>query len=127
LEYKFKCKPSFEEELPCIAGPYHNRLDWQIWFAAMSTYHSQPWLFHLVVKLLRNDPTIISMIKYSPFQGEQKPTFIRAERYRFTFTKIQNNTIPKRWWIRKRIGSYLPPISLKDPQIHQILQRLGWS
>ena len=36
-------------------SPYHYRLDWQIWFAAMSSPDQYPWTLHLVWKLLHND------------------------------------------------------------------------
>ncbi len=34
--YEFKCKPGDPFRRPCVISPYHYRLDWQIWFAAMS-------------------------------------------------------------------------------------------
>ncbi len=33
--YEFKCKPGDPDRRPCWISPYHHRLDWQIWFAAM--------------------------------------------------------------------------------------------
>ena len=34
-EYEFKCKPGDPARRPCIVSPYHYRLDWAIWLAAM--------------------------------------------------------------------------------------------
>ena len=35
--YEFPCKPGDLDRRPCVIAPYQPRLDWQIWFAAMST------------------------------------------------------------------------------------------
>jgi hypothetical protein len=36
LPYEFKVKPGDPKRRPAIITPYHHRLDWQIWFAAMA-------------------------------------------------------------------------------------------
>ena len=51
-EYQFPCKPGDVARRPCVVSPYHYRIDWQIWFAAMSSIGREPWLIHLVAKLL---------------------------------------------------------------------------
>ena len=33
-------------------APHQPRLDWQMWFAALGSYQSNPWLVHLVYRLL---------------------------------------------------------------------------
>ena len=33
--YEFKCKPGDPARRPCWMSPYHYRLDWLLWFAAM--------------------------------------------------------------------------------------------
>ncbi|XP_046574863.1 LOW QUALITY PROTEIN: lipase maturation factor 1-like [Haliotis rubra] len=38
LEYEFKCKPSNITRRPCIISPYHYRLDWLMWVAALQGY-----------------------------------------------------------------------------------------
>src|SRR5262249_2229410 len=55
LEYEFKCKPGDVYRRPCVVAPYHYRLDWQIWFAAMEDPRDNPWLVHFVAKLLQGD------------------------------------------------------------------------
>lgn len=37
-------------ELP--TAPHQPRLDWQMWFAALGSYQNNPWLVHLVYRLL---------------------------------------------------------------------------
>ena len=38
-----------------MLGPYHRRLDWLIWFSAMDDQPNDPWIIHLVWKLLDGD------------------------------------------------------------------------
>ena len=37
-------------------APYHLRLDWLMWFAALSPRYAEPWFRELVERLLRGDP-----------------------------------------------------------------------
>jgi len=43
-EYEFKGKPGNPRRRPCIVSPYHWKIDWQMWFAAMSDYRYHPWI-----------------------------------------------------------------------------------
>ena len=35
-------------------APHQPRLDWQMWFAALSTYERHPWFLSFVYRLLTN-------------------------------------------------------------------------
>src|SRR6185436_2565462 len=52
-EYQFPCKPGDVRRRPCFISPYHYRLDWQLWFAALHDFRREPWILNLVYKLLR--------------------------------------------------------------------------
>jgi hypothetical protein len=54
-EYEFKAKPGDPYRAPALVAPYHLRLDWQVWFAAMATPGDYPWTFHFVWHLLHNE------------------------------------------------------------------------
>ena len=82
--YEFKCKPGDPFRRPCVISPYHYRLDWQIWFAAMSGPDQYPWTLHLVWKLLHNDSGALSLLANNPFPNSP-PRHIRAELYRYQF------------------------------------------
>jgi hypothetical protein len=56
--YEFPCKPGDLQRRPCVISPYHYRIDWQLWFAAMSEIGDEPWLVRLVWKLLRGDADV---------------------------------------------------------------------
>ncbi len=99
--YEFKCKPGDPSRRPCVISPYHYRLDWQIWFAAMSSPDQYPWTLHLVWKLLHNDQGALSLLANNPFP-DSPPRYIRAELYRYQFAPWgEGNTD---WWTRTRRG-----------------------
>ena len=72
-------KPGELERRPCLLGPYHRRLDWLIWFSAMEDQPRDPWLIHLVWKLLDGDRTIRELLAVDPFDG-QPPRFAQLAR-----------------------------------------------
>ncbi len=115
--YEFKAKPTDPDRPLPIVSPYHYRVDWQIWFAAMSTPGRHPWLVHLVWKLLHGDRLALSLLANDPFP-DAPPRYIRADLYRYKFTR------PFRggpYWERSRIGPWLPPMSRDDPRIREFL------
>jgi hypothetical protein len=123
LEYEFKCQPGDLMRRPCVVSPYHYRIDWQIWFAAMSEIRRQPWLVHLAYLLLRDDPGARALLGSDPFD-HGPPRYIRAELYEYRFTRPGEPT--GAWWERERVGPYLPPISLDDPGLRDLVRRQGW-
>jgi len=122
-EYEFQCKPGDVKRRPCFVAPYHYRLDWQIWFAAMQDPRSNPWLVHFIYELLQGDAAALSLLAMNPFP-ERPPKFIRAELYEYAFTRLGDTT--GAWWTRRRIGPYLPPLALDDPALSRFLERYGW-
>ena len=106
-EYEFKGKPGDVNRRPCIVSPYHWRLDWQMWFAAMSPPEFHPWIFALVEKLLGGEKRILRLFARNPFPNAP-PKFIRADWYRYQFTKPGD----RGWWTRIYSGEYLPAITL---------------
>jgi hypothetical protein len=107
--YPYKGLPTaLDQRSPQIA-PYQLRLDWQMWFAAMSTPDEYPWTTTLVSKLLHNDPDAISLFAANPFP-DKPPRYIRAVLYRYTFAKPGNPT--HLYWHREQIGNpWLPAMS----------------
>jgi len=121
LEYEFPCKPGDPERAPCWVTPYHYRLDWQMWFAGLSRAEHEPWIVHLVYKLLQGEPGVLGLLRQNPFP-DAPPALVRASLYRYAFTGFGEPG----WWQRERVGPYLPALSLEDPRLLDFLRRYGW-
>jgi len=119
--YEFKCKPTDVDRRPCVITPYHYRLDWLLWFAAMGSLEQYPWTAHLVWKFLHNDPGALSLIETNPFP-ESPPREIRIELYRYAFAPLGEDA----WWTRERVGSWLDATSLSDAKMRKFLRARGW-
>ena len=107
---------------PQIA-PYQLRLDWQMWFASMSSADDYPWTLHLVYKLLHNDPMATGLFAQNPFPNNP-PRYIRAILYRYRFAQPGN--APNNWWTREQIAIWLPPLSADDVRLLNYLKSEGW-
>jgi len=108
---------------PCVIAPYQERIDWQLWFAAMSTPEEYPWTLHLVWKLLHNDGGALSLLATDPFP-DAPPRHIRARLYRYEFTPPGDPS--GAWWKRTLVGEWLPPLSADDPRLRRFLAEHGW-
>jgi len=124
-EYEFRGKPGAPSRLPPQIAPYHLRLDWLMWFAAMSEYYEHPWFVHFIAKLLEGDRDTLSLLKANPFPN-QPPRYVRAELYEYRFTTPEEHRTTGLWWNRKLVGEYFPAISLADARFRGVLERMGW-
>ncbi|XP_054098361.1 lipase maturation factor 1 isoform X2 [Callithrix jacchus] len=114
-DYEFKCKPGDPSRRPCLISPYHYRLDWLMWFAAFQTYEHNEWILRLAGKLLAGDTEALSLLAHSPFEGRPPPRWVRGEHYRYKFSRPGGSHASQgKWWVRKRIGVYFPPLSLEE-------------
>jgi Lipase maturation factor len=122
--YRYKGLPVALDRRPPQIAPYQLRLDWQMWFAAMSSPEEYPWTLNLVSKLLHNDPGAVGLFANNPFP-DHPPRYIRAVLYRYSFAAPGN---PDRlWWNRERIGDvWLPAMSADDPRLIEFLKSGGW-
>ncbi|KAK2885123.1 lipase maturation factor 1 [Channa argus] len=113
-EYQFLCKPGDVNRRPCLISPYHYRLDWLMWFAAFQTYEQNEWVIHIAGRLLSNDSTILSLLDHNPFKGRDPPRWVRGEHFKYKFSQPGSASAAQgKWWLRKRIGPYFPPLELE--------------
>ncbi len=110
-EYEFKGKPGDPRRLPRQWAPHHLRLDWLMWFAALSPQYARDWLGQFVIRLLRNDAPTLRLLRHNPFP-ETPPRFVRAQLYEYRFTTWRELVRERTWWRRTLIGEYLPPVAL---------------
>ncbi len=124
-EYQFKAKPGDLSRMPPLVAPYHLRLDWLMWFAALSPSYADPWFAPLVARLLQNDRPTLSLMSGDPFP-DHPPQWIRAELYLYRFTTPDERRSTGQWWMRRLSGEYMPPVSLATPGLLPGLEAQGW-
>jgi hypothetical protein len=109
-EYEFPCKPGDVMRRPCWVSPYHYRLDWQMWFAALSNPQREPWIVNFTYHLLRGDRELQALLARDPFP-DAPPRFIRAQFYRY---EMQRPGTRDGYWKRTLVATYFPPLRLGD-------------
>ena len=109
--YEFKWKPDEVNRRPRFVAPHQPRLDWQMWFAALSYYQSTPWFRRFLIRLLQNSPEVLALLERIPFP-DKPPRFVRAVIYNYRFTDFAARRATGAWWRRERRGSYGPVLSL---------------
>jgi hypothetical protein len=113
--YEFKGKPGDPSRLPPQIAPYHLRLDWLMWFAAMSSPYEHPWFTAFLIKLLQGDPATLGLLRTNPFP-QKPPRWVRARYFEYHFTTPGEHRSTGRWWARRELGDYIPPVSLRQVQ-----------
>jgi len=113
-EYAFKGKPGDPGRRPRQIAPYHLRLDWLMWFAAMGSAEEHPWFSALLLKLLQGDQETVRLLADNPFPNHP-PRWVRARMYRYRFTTRAERQTTGRWWNRQLEGEYFPAVRLPQP------------
>ncbi|MGO2862576.1 MAG: lipase maturation factor family protein [Brevibacterium sp.] len=114
-EYEFKGKPGDVTRRGPIVAPYHLRLDWLMWFAALGDYR-QTWFSRLLEKIGSGDPQIRRLMGRDPFAG-RAPALIRVRVFTYRYaTAIERREAaaagrPRPWWVRSDPRTLLPPTS----------------
>ncbi|XP_017878453.1 lipase maturation factor 2-like [Ceratina calcarata] len=123
-EYEFLYKPgNVNNSLPLVA-PHQPRLDWQMWFAALGTYHQNPWLMSLAYRLLNGQPEVLVLLNNveNPFR-DNPPKYIKASLYRYHYTSWSQSN-KQAWWTREKIGDYFPIFSYDHPPLVEYLSKM---
>jgi hypothetical protein len=111
-EYEFKGKPGDPRRWPRQFAPYHLRLDWLMWFAALSPAYAGPWFGALVERLLENDRDTLRLLRRSPFPPGEPPRHVRARLFRYRYTTWRELRETGACWERTYVREYLPPTRL---------------
>ncbi|NCF70429.1 MAG: hypothetical protein GWP59_01885 [Chlamydiales bacterium] len=109
---EFKYKPSLESDNLKQITPFHPRLDWQMWFAALGNYQENPWLTKMLFKILNGSEALNSLLHKNPFSKEP-PKYVRCLLAEYTFTKLEDK--PNCYWESKPLGLYCPVFSKEGP------------
>jgi len=124
-EYEFKGKPGDPMRRPPQIAPYHLRLDWLMWFAAMESYSDEPWFVNFAAKLLQGDRAVTGLLRQNPFPTSP-PRYVRAWLYEYHFTTPAEQGQTGAWWKRQRVGLWFPEVSLRTPGVREALREQGW-
>ncbi|HWP94943.1 MAG TPA: lipase maturation factor family protein [Gammaproteobacteria bacterium] len=111
--YEFRYKPGDVMRRPPWLVPHQPRLDWQMWFAALETYRENMWFVRFCVALLKGSPPVLELLAQDPFAGAP-PRYVRADLYEYWFSDAETRRLTGQWWVRERVGVYLPRISLRQ-------------
>ncbi|WP_327242813.1 lipase maturation factor family protein [Streptomyces sp. NBC_01320] len=115
-EYGFRGKPGDPRRLPRQFAPYHLRLDWLMWFAALSPAYAHPWFGPFLERLLENDRDTLRLLRHNPFPGNP-PTHIRARVYRYRYTTWRELRATGNWWHRTYVREFIRPVALAPARI----------
>lgn len=120
--FQFKAKPGDVQRPPPVIAPYHYRIDWVAWFAAMSDYRHHPWLVNMIRHLLEGNPETEALLAFNPFQ-HGPPRAIRADLYEYRFAPPDDPD--GAWWVRRRVRPWLPPLTRDHPSMLRFLAAHG--
>jgi hypothetical protein len=103
-EYEFRYKPGNVTRRPRFVAPYHPRLDWQMWFAALDPEGNIGWLESLANRLRAGTPEVLALLERNPFPAAP-PRFIRLMEYDYRFSTAAEWQRSHAWWVRELVGS----------------------
>ncbi|HEU4525803.1 MAG TPA: lipase maturation factor family protein [Gemmatimonadales bacterium] len=101
--YDFRYMPDAVGERPRFVAPFHPRLDWQLWFAALAPVQSHGWLETLAVRLQSSTPEVLALLGRNPFP-DAPPRHVRAVLYDYRFSTREERRRTGAWWARERQG-----------------------
>lgn len=140
-EIPFRYAPFSEERAPRRTAPHQPRLDWQMWFAALGHYQHNPWLLHLMYRIVTRVPAtdvtlqLLDVDAY-PFP-ETPPAFVRASLYHYDFTRSETRwarAIPgteicgancSKYWTRTFVKEYVPKVDATVLRM-QVVEPAQW-
>ena len=111
--YEFKWKPGIVTNKPEFVAPHQPRLDWQMWFAALSNYERNPWLIQFMIRLLQGSRPVIELLGSNPFP-DSPPKYLQALVYDYRFSDAESRNREGSWWTRKLLRPYTPILQLPD-------------
>ena len=113
LDYEFKRAglPGNPARRAPQVAPYHLRLDWLMWFEAMTPSPRSSWFFNLLAGLLRGNRETLSLLRTNPFP-DAPPRYVRAQYYRYRFTTPVERRATGDWWRRELVRTFHGPVSL---------------
>lgn len=116
--YEFIYKPGNLTRRDKWVAPHQPRLDWQMWFAALSDIRYQDWLINLLGRIFAKSESVLALLESNPFPDDP-PVYLRIRKYKYHFEKLGASS--GNWWRRDSEGTYLQEIQ-KENLAHVIDQ-----
>lgn len=107
--YGLRYKPGPVGRPPRWVAPHQPRLDWQLWFAALSS--PPAWFMALLGRLLEGSPDVLALLEENPFP-DAPPKMVRASLYKYRMSDRAPRKATGAWWTRERLGLYAAPMML---------------
>ncbi len=111
--YEFPYKPGDVTRRPGFVAPYQPRLDWQMWFAALSDFRHEPWFLSLCQRVLQGSKPVLALLAKDPFP-RAPPRYLRAVVWEYHFTDAAERLATGAWWRREVRGLYCPVMTLQE-------------
>jgi lipase maturation factor 1 len=109
VTYPFRYKPQDPTKAPGIYAPYQPRFDWNLWFASLGDWRSNPIVPRTEGRLLMASANVLALFATNPFpQGP--PRQIRAVLWQYWFSTREEKRARGVWWTREFLGLYAPTL-----------------
>jgi hypothetical protein len=109
VAYPFRYKPQDPMRAPGIYAPYQPRFEWNLWFASLASWESEPWVLATEARLLAAEPAVLGLFAADPFHGT-RPRAVRAVLWQYWFTDRATRARTGAWWRRHYLGLYAPQL-----------------
>jgi Lipase maturation factor len=109
VTYPFRFKPQEPSKAPGIYAPYQPRFDWNLWFASLGEWRSNPIVPRTEERILTGNSDVLSLFAGNPFPREP-PRQVRAVIWQYWFTTPVEKRTQGLWWRRELLGSYAPTL-----------------
>src|SRR6266849_3854052 len=110
LAYTFRYKPQNPYEAPRIYAPYQPRFDWNLWFASLGPWRSNPIVPRTEERLLEGSTDVLALFAANPFP-QQPPKQVRDVLWQYWFTSLEEKRNQGLWWHRQLLGNYAPTLA----------------
>lgn len=99
-EYGFKYKPGDLTQQLTWNIPHQPRLDWQMWFAALTPKGNLVWFDNFMHRLKSGSAPVLALLAHNPFP-KHPPEKLRASLYLYHFNDTEQASADKRIWQRE--------------------------
>jgi lipase maturation factor 1 len=110
VTYPFRYKPQDPSKAPGIYAPYQPRFDWNLWFASLGEWRSNPIVPRTEERLLTGSADVLALFAGNPFPGEPPPRQVRAVVWEYWFSTPEEKHAQGVWWTRQLLGLYAPTL-----------------